>query len=76
MKLWEHRILNIMNVSLPIIFAMILSCLLTAKLFNLEVPFDITDYALIIVSIFIIFLFQRERWIELNKEFVKGVNKE
>ncbi len=70
-KKWEHKFLNILNVSFPIIFAMILSCMLTAKLFNPEVPFVLVDYVLIGASVFIIFMFQRERWQELNKEFVR-----
>ena len=70
-KKWEHKFLNIMNVGFPILFAMILSSLLTAKLLTPEIPFVLIDYALMGVSVFIIFMFQRERWQELNKEFVK-----
>ncbi len=76
MKIWEHRVLNLVNVLSPVIFAFILGVMFSAKLFNLNVKLSLVDWVLIISSILFIYLFQKERWNELNNEFIRKPNKE
>lgn len=69
-KKWEHNLLNVVNVIATPIFSFILGSILTAKLLNMNIPFSTADYGLMGISIYIIFMFQKERWQDLNKEFI------
>lgn len=69
MRKWEHTALNIINVTIPIFCSFVIGVLLTAKLFNMEIDFILSDWAILIACLFIIFSFQKERFIELQKEF-------
>lgn len=48
----QDKVLDIVGVFLPIIFAFFIGIILTAKLFNPEVNFTLADYTIIIVGIF------------------------
>lgn len=48
----QDKILAIAGVFIPIIFSFILGIMVSAKIFNMEVPFSRIDYGIIIVSLY------------------------